>query len=250
MTDTRQLSSPRRAWTTLFVLLAMTALPGIALAAQADTSLRVYETRFLSRQAAIGLAMQLCDEQERCQVEPFSERGFSLRGSAAVHEELAALLAERDVPPATQGFRVILLAADHGNDAPDLPEDALQAVADLRAVLPYTGFRVIDSGWVRTSDHASASLGELGSFEVEMRFEGNPERDRRLLVELQIVYRPVHRGQPPADGNAPAPLFLGDPRNLIGSQFGIEVGETVVVGTSRVNGGDEAIVVLLTALPR
>ena len=36
---------------------------------------------------------------------------------------------------------------------------------------------------------------------------------------------------------------------LIGTTFGMNVGETVVVGTSKLNGGSEALVVLLTATP-
>ena len=37
--------------------------------------------------------------------------------------------------------------------------------------------------------------------------------------------------------------------NLLGTQFGIKLGETVVVGTSRLDGQDEALIVLVKAMP-
>ena len=235
----------------LVALLLITAVPTPAAAQEADVAMRVYETRFLSRQAGIMLAVQVCgDDQDRCQVEAFGNEGFTLRAQAAVHAEVEALLNERDVPPATQEFRVILLAASRDGEQPDLPDDVREAVQDLRSVLAYTGFRLIDSGWLRTSEYASTSLGEMGSFEAQLNFQGDPRRDGRLLVELDISHRPVIEREMPEGYTGTPPSFLGDVRRLLTSQFGIEVGETVVVGTSRVNGGDEAIVVLLTALDR
>ncbi|HYG62047.1 MAG TPA: hypothetical protein VEL74_05670, partial [Thermoanaerobaculia bacterium] len=38
------------------------------------------------------------------------------------------------------------------------------------------------------------------------------------------------------------------PRRLIQTSFGLEVGETIVVGTSRLDGGEQGLVVLLTAV--
>jgi hypothetical protein len=37
-------------------------------------------------------------------------------------------------------------------------------------------------------------------------------------------------------------------KKLIDSQFEMEIGETVVVGTSRIGGGDKGLVVLLTSV--
>ena len=39
------------------------------------------------------------------------------------------------------------------------------------------------------------------------------------------------------------------PRELISTTFGVKVGETIVVGTSKVDGTEEALIVLLTAVP-
>jgi hypothetical protein len=43
---------------------------------------------------------------------------------------------------------------------------------------------------------------------------------------------------------------LLDGRSVIDTSFTMEIGETVVVGTSRVRGGDKALIALLTAVPK
>jgi len=42
----------------------------------------------------------------------------------------------------------------------------------------------------------------------------------------------------------------GAGRRIIDTTFSMDVGETVVVGTSRLGGGDRAIIALLTAVAR
>jgi hypothetical protein len=46
------------------------------------------------------------------------------------------------------------------------------------------------------------------------------------------------------------PVSPGRTRPVIDTSFSMEVGETVVVGTSRVRGGDKALIALLTAVPK
>ena len=43
---------------------------------------------------------------------------------------------------------------------------------------------------------------------------------------------------------------IGRGRSVIDTTFNMDVGETVVVGTSRVRGGDKALIALLTAVAR
>lgn len=239
---------------TLFALfLAMVVIPVHLQAQSAEAPvLRVYQPRFISAQTAAMLAMQVCGGDDACQVQPLGDGQFSLRADPRLQAELEQLLAVRDLPPPTQEFRVILLSADHGDAMPDLPDGARQAVADLREVLPFTGYTVIDSGWLRTSRVGSTTLGPHGAFVVEVQFAGNqlegarPVGEPLLIERFELVHRPAF-GTTEVEG---AERFvLGDPEQVITSSFGIAVGETVVVGTSRINDGDRSLVVLLTAVP-
>lgn len=193
--------------------------------------LRVYESRFLGSNTAIELALQVCGEDhERCRLERLTDTSFTIRASEALHSEFSALLAERDVPPATQEFRVILLEATREGTLPDLPEGARQALEDLVQVLPYRGFRQVDMALMRTADYASTRIGEAGAFTVELRFQGDPRRHPGLQLDFEFRHS------------------FGETRQIMSSSFATEVGDTVVVGTSRVNSGEEALVVLLTPL--
>ena len=52
-----------------------------------------------------------------------------------------------------------------------------------------------------------------------------------------------------ADWNRMLAVFMRR-RSVIDTSFTMDVGETVVVGTSRMRGGDKALIALLTAVPR
>lgn len=216
-----------------------------------ERTLRVYSTRFLHPDNAAALAFQVCSVDQHCEVEQMGGQGIMLRAVEKIHEQYEMLLAERDVPPASQEFRVILLRADHSGNMPRVPADATAALEDLRDMLAYTGFEMIDSGWLRTSGSGSTTLGEAGSFRVQLFFVGDPRRDGALLIEVFELHHSQVFWENLGGENGPVPrAHLGDGKTVLSSQFGINVGETVVVGTSRTNGGNEALVVLLTALDR
>ena len=228
--------------------LTLAAFPAAATAQEDTRAVRVYTPKFLHPDNAAALALQVCGSDNRCSIESMGNQGIVLRTTPEIHAEYAALLTSRDVPPPTQEFRVILLRANRSGAMPDVPADAHDALEDLRDILSYTGFEMIDSAWLRTSRSGSTSLGEAGSFRVELSFVGNPSQDDALLMEaFQLSHSRVDYYEDDEGQRRPV---LGDSRYVLGSEFGINVGETVVVGTSRLNGGDEALVVLLTALPR
>src|SRR5262249_41573554 len=68
---------------------------------------------------------------------------------------------------------------------------------------------------------------------------------RQKVVEREAEVARLYREAVAARDNGLAIV----PRSLIDTGFSMTVGETVVVGTSRVQ-GDKAIIVLLTAVPR
>jgi len=240
----------------LLVLIGLVLSYAPAAAAQEDAAnasqernLRVYSVRFLQSDNAVALAYQVCGD-DQCEVQSMGRQGIMLRAVPRVHREFEMLLGQRDVPPATQEFRVILLRANQSGRMPDVPADAKAALEDLRDMLAYTGFEMIDSGWLRTSRSGSTTLGEAGSFQVQLVFAGDPRQDSALLVEgFELAHSQVFWESPDDAGGTPR-AHLGDSKSVLSSQFGINVGETVVVGTSRANGGSEALVVLLTALDR
>lgn len=159
----------------------------------------------------------------------------------------AAALAQESppMPGPTHQFRILLLRATPGEThIPDLPPDAVAALEDLHSVFVFRHFELIDAGWVNTDSAAQVHLGDAASYRVGLFLNTDLTFDDPAQLQLQafeVRHSIVER-------NDAGRAFLSDPRLLLSTSFGIRVGETVVVGTSRTEAENEALVVLLQAV--
>lgn len=161
-----------------------------------------------------------------------------------VHAAFARRLAERDVGRVSHSLQLLLVEASKDGSGIDksIPAEATKALQDVREFLPFSGFRLLDSGWMTSSGRGQLQLsGKDGrvylagiAFSQELRLEGT------VLAVSPLSIRSI-----PTNDATPE----GDPRyrEVMSSNLTLSVGETVVVGTSRLNGGDRALIVLLTA---
>ncbi len=207
------------------------------------TFTRVYRYQYITAKQASGLVYQQCTGAMKAgyacgTTEVLENRSMiQVRADEATHAAIAAALKEVDLPPPTQSFQLLLVEASKGGTSDDaIPENARQALDALRGLLPYKSFRVIDIGWFRTSSSARISLGGPRGYESVLRFRGDPKSGGALFVEdfelvLAVSKYPV-----------------------LTTSLTMNPGETVVVGTSKLvtdsklDGGDKALVVLLTAV--
>jgi hypothetical protein len=253
-------------------LLGLAAAPPAALSAQAAQAAQAaqesappaaaaratiysarYRVHFLDRHAAEQLAWDQCAGKE-CRVS-WQAGDLELTADGATHEKLTRALARAD-EPRTQSFQLTLLAADKraGGMAPELSKPAQQALADLKDFLPYPSYRLLDIAWLRTTAGAEAHLvGDRDTpYSAELFFTriGDPAA-RELLVESFVLRAAVADSSRPAPAAAkPAPEApVRSWETLIKTTFSMHVGETVVVGTSKLGGETSALVVLLTAVP-
>ncbi|MFY9820007.1 MAG: hypothetical protein WAM82_01410 [Thermoanaerobaculia bacterium] len=248
----------------LTLLLVLTAVPLTAKAAQeaptppplpvALTDSR-FEIRFLDLHTAEQLAWDQCPEKERCRISASafvndstvkwvgdsSLKGFlEVRSDSATHERIARALAKADATPVTQSFQLLLLAAStHGGaGGPDVPASAQKALADLRGFLPYKSYQLLDSTWLRATQDRPTEGRVVGrpnsAYAVKMRFRVTGS-EQMFLDAFEL------------SAENPAPHV---PRDLISTSFSLKKGETIVVGTSKLDGSDDALVVLLTAVPQ
>jgi hypothetical protein len=259
----------------LALLLALAALPLAASPAQESTpqpmpiSTSRFEIRFMDLHAAEQLAWDQCSNKERCQIsasafvsnDPSARwvgetlKGFlDVRADTATHERISRALAKADAAPLTQSFQVLLLAASaRPANGPEVPEAARKALADLRSFLPYKGYQVLDSSWLRaTQDKVTEGrvVGRDGAgYSLKLRFRITASEE--LFVDAfelnEEPWAPSPAPEGSKEGKARAPHA---PRDLISTSFSLKKGETIVVGTSKLDGSDEALVVLLTAVPQ
>jgi hypothetical protein len=246
------------------VVLALLLLPASLAAAApqeqqpaASPSSVRYEIRYMDMHAAEVLAWDQCVQKARCRVASLSiggdSRGYlEVLAEPLVHEKIARALAKEDATPRTQRFQLLLMAASakSGGSSSDVPANAQKALADLKGFLAFKSYDLLDTAWVSaTQDRPSEAhmVGRKGqNFRIAMRFRnvGSPA-DRNLFVDaFQLTVEPYVAGT--AEDGKPDHR---PGRELIDTTFGLKEGETLVVGTSKVDGAEEALVVLLTAVP-
>lgn len=232
-----------RLTSTVTLLLALSSPLG-ALAAQDPDSRPTqtvrYEVHYLNDHAATALAWEQCTQKDACRVVALPGAGgrgaiMDVVADAATQEKFARALAENDVPR-TQNFQLVLLAASpKPNGAPPtLAAGAQKALDDIRSFLPFKSYRVLDASLIRIAqdDVAQARVAGLAaaSYKVALRFRAGGLDGKKLAI----------------DGFG---LDDQNDKDLIQTSFAMDVGETVVVGTSTVSGSEEALVAILTAVP-
>jgi hypothetical protein len=163
----------------------------------------------------------------------------------------------------SQLFHITLVAASRQGGSGGqgtLPKAVAQALDDIKDFLPYQGYRVVDSALVRASRQARATLkGPDGtSFEAEILFRPGKADDgpKSFLVEHFELRRALGTEDLARDlellrserSGRPA-IAPRAPQAALRASFRIDEGETVVVGSSRLDGGEDALIVLLTAVP-
>ena len=167
----------------------------------------------------------------------------TLRPLALVCLALAAAFADPAAaaePRPSYSFQAVLLLAD--NQAPGslegVPANAQAALRDAAKFLPYKSYRLLDLAWVRTSSqgHSRVAGPDGASYLLQLRIDPHgTDLTKVVLHEFKLVEL--------------LPNSVPKPTPLLSTTFSMAAGETVVVGTSRLDGPDKALVVLLTATP-
>ncbi|HYX26213.1 MAG TPA: hypothetical protein VFC23_18820 [Thermoanaerobaculia bacterium] len=220
-----------------------------------------YEIRYMDLHAAEQLAWDQCAQKNRCRIAVASQVGGLVKGIMDVgadpetQQKVSRALAREDAAPRTQSFQLLLLAASArtGSSAAEVPANAQKALADLRGFLPFKSYQLLDSSWLRaTQDNVTEArvVGREGvSYRLRLRFRttGNEEifMEHFDMSEERSTPRPASEAKKGEEGIAPRAA-----RDLISTSFSLKKGETIVVGTSKIDGSDEALVVLLTAVPQ
>lgn len=229
------------------VLALMAPTMSMAQRDEPITVSRFYQVHYLRHDMVEILATQACGGRfgGYCRMTRASEGFLEFTATEEQQATLAAELEARDVPPPTQVFQVHVLRAKtepQPRKLPQLPENAVRALNDLMQLLPYRGFELVDSGLMRTSGEAELFLGSDRRYEARLQFQGDPGSGKPLQISFRLLAEKLVPGE---DGK----VFTAGMVSLLATTFSMKVGETVVVGTSKLNGGSEALVVLLSAAP-
>ncbi len=182
--------------------------------------------------------------------------------------------------PTVYGFNVALVLGDlQGSTKFDnMPEAAKKALADMRDFLPYKSYRLLDTQWILCCGSTKVGAGISGRLRGVSQALGTEEQEYPFNVTLvgvngqQLSVRFVMTdGGGSKKNTTPKPLpeltdgdmkrekelnkaldelRKSEPKaSIIDSTFSMDIGETVVIGTSSLK-GDKALIALLTAARR
>lgn len=239
-------------------LLLLLAAPAAAADPATSPTIRPgrYEIHFMDLHAAEVLAWDQCPAalKDDCQITAASTQDYRLKylevmADSATHERIVRALAKADAAPHTQVFQVVLLAASNrtGGAPLALPPGAEKALADIRSLLPFKSYEQLDSALLRTTSTVEGHLvGRDGRpYKTWLHFRAVGGADsKELFVDQFELSEEV--SFPPGK---PESKDRRSSREMISTSFGLKQGETIVVGTSKSIEGDEALVLLLTAMP-
>jgi len=142
-----------------------------------------------------------------------------------------------------KGFGVTLVLGTRGTgELGTLPAGVSKALADVKEFLPYKTYRVLDTLWMagETNNLILRGLGDE-KYALGMRpIAQSATRSRVDLLRLSVATEAKLKAAEEARRFIPP---------LIDTSFNIQVGETVVVGTSRLD-GDDALILLVTAVAK
>ena len=145
---------------------------------------------------------------------------------------------------------VLLVGKTRGpSNVENLTKNARKAIEDIQDFLPFKSYQLMDMGLIRTARNARGKLkdqtGRVYDFELSFEKEGRGPSERLVFHNFRLTqFIPAHINE--RAGGAVAPRA---DEEIIRTSFSMNVGETIVVGTSKLDGGDEALIVLLTAIP-
>jgi len=149
---------------------------------------------------------------------------------------------------------VLLLGSSEGSsDLSGIPANVAGALEDVAQFLPYKSYRMIDTSIIRSAVEARGRLTGLSGqeFELEFRFQ-DVDADSLFVKGFSIdTLVPEAQDRVVTEGKK-TKLEHQPPRwvrkSVIATSFTVEIGETIVVGTSKLNGSGQALIVLFTAV--
>ena len=141
------------------------------------------------------------------------------------------------------GFHLVLMLADNkaGPPVEGVTPNVARALKDVQQLLPFKSYRLLDAALVRGSNGTTRISGPDGSQYVLVISGRNAGPGAPVEVDISLRDQNYYVTNTGANQQRP-PAVLN-------SSFRMSVGETIVAGTSKLAGSDQALVVVLTALP-
>ncbi len=159
-------------------------------------------------------------------------------------EKILAAIREIDVKPADVLFTVQLVLGSETEATTDADLQSDPVVKELRKLLRYKGYTLLDSTLVRVinRERASVVLGPKAEFELALRPDVAGDA-KSSVIKTEVRLRQIAWTKS-AEEKAETVRKVTTP---IESTLNIKSGERTVVGVSKLDGGDKGLILIISA---
>lgn len=201
----------------------------------------IVTVKYINANWAMGLLRHYVSRYGKIQNMPRSNK-IIIEDTPEIVEKILTILNELDVRPLDMQFSVdlILGTADSGA-AEDLSKDlkADPVIKELRSLMKYRSFRALDSSIIKVQDN-SRSYQRIGGNGMDLKLQLSPryiqeQKGDSFQVELRLskVQGIDKEGKEVST-------------TLIDTTLSLKSGERTVVGVSKLDGGDKALILILS----
>jgi hypothetical protein len=165
-------------------------------------------------------------------------------------EKILAAIREIDIKPADVLFTVQLVLGSEADAQTDAELQSDPIVKELRRLLRYKGYTLLDSSFIRVVNRESASviLGPKAEFEFVLKPDVAGDAKAPVIkteVRLRQIIRALKRSFAP-DGTETTPQPVTNTTTLIETSLNIKSGDRTVVGVSKLDGGDKGLILIIS----
>ncbi|MCP4869797.1 MAG: hypothetical protein GY898_13880 [Proteobacteria bacterium] len=164
---------------------------------------------------------------------------ITISDKPALVEQMLAVIERLDQPRSELELTVFLIEASRDGKAdPQLTAALSDVWADLKGLFAYKGYRERDRALLRvTADRSTTQrIGGEDGYEMEIQVrELDPESGR-----FQLAVSIFKKVEVSSDGKV---LFVNE--NIVSTTMEVKDGKTSVVGASRLNGDDRALITVI-----
>ncbi len=162
-------------------------------------------------------------------------------------DRILSVIREFDVKPADIQFTVQLVLGSTGPEArTDEPIRDDPVIRELRQLIKFTSFSLLDTAFVRALDRhlSQVTIGRSADLRLDLVPKCIKE-DKEDLIQVEATLYKVGLASlmPTPQGPQNVPPA---PKTLVNSNFTMRSGEKTVVGVSRMDGGDKALILIIS----
>ncbi len=157
-------------------------------------------------------------------------------------EKILALIREMDVRPADLQFTIqLVLGSQASEEKQDEPLKDDPVIKELKSLLSYKSFSLLDTSLVRAIDRESSQVtmgknGELSLVLFPTYVKEDKENPLQVRARLSRIGGIIGSGE-----NA-----RREATTLLESNFSLKPGEKTVVGVSKMDGGDKSLILIIS----